>query len=332
MSDFWQKKPVLVTGADGFIGSHLVERLAEAGAKVRAFAYYNSFANLGNLEMLPKAVLENMEIVSGDIRDSNQVARVIDGCEVVFHLASLIAIPYSYDAPGSYVQTNVCGTLNVLNACRKHGVKRMVHTSTSEVYGTAQYVPIDEKHPLQAQSPYSASKIGADALVESYWRSFDLPVSVVRPFNTFGPRQTARAVIPTIISQLLAGAKQIKLGALSPSRDFNYVADTVDGFLAVGESEKTLGKVINIGSGRDISIGDLAELIMQTVDRKVPIVQDQARLRPDKSEVDRLCCDSSLARELTNWQPRVGLEQGLAFTADWIGRNLDKFDPDVYEK
>jgi dTDP-glucose 4,6-dehydratase len=327
---FWQDKKVLVTGADGFIGSHLVQRLAGEGAKVRAFALYNSFAQWGWLDELPAKALERVEVFPGDIRDPNRVQEAVAGQAVVFHLASLIAIPYSYHAPDSYVQTNVGGALNVLNACRALGVERLVHTSTSEVYGSAQYVPIDEKHPLQGQSPYSASKIGADALAESYWRAFGLPVAIIRPFNTFGPRQSARAVIPTIISQLAAGATELKLGALTPTRDFNYVADTVEGFLAVARAEQAVGRVINIGSGREIAIGDLAAKIMKAVGREVPIVTEQARLRPQGSEVDRLLCDNSLARQLTGWQPRHGLEEGLAATADWIKDNLHHFRPQDY--
>ncbi|MCF8031896.1 MAG: NAD-dependent 4,6-dehydratase LegB [Desulfarculaceae bacterium] len=327
---FWQDRPVLVTGGDGFIGSHLVERLAGQGARVRAFALYNSFGAWGWLDELPEAVMQRVEIFPGDIRDPNRVSEAVAGQEMVFHLASLIAIPYSYHAPDSYVQTNVGGALNVLNACRAHGAGRLVHTSTSEVYGSAQYVPIDEKHPLQGQSPYSASKIGADMLAESYWRSFELPVATIRPFNTFGPRQSARAVIPTIISQLLAGADELKLGSLTPTRDFNYVADTVEGFLAVARADQAVGQVINVGSGREIAIGDLASAIMAAVGREVPIITEQARLRPQGSEVDRLLCDNSRAGELTGWQPSHSLEQGLAATVEWIKGNMHHFRPQEY--
>jgi dTDP-glucose 4,6-dehydratase len=327
---FWQDLPVLVTGADGFIGSHLTERLAAEGARVRALAYYNSFARWGWLDELPAAARERVEIFPGDIRDPQRVEEAVQGQKVVFHLASLIAIPYSYHAPDSYVQTNVGGALNVLNACRRQGVERLVHTSTSEVYGSARYVPIDEQHPLQGQSPYSASKIGADALAESYWRAFGLPVAIIRPFNTYGPRQSGRAVIPTMLSQLAAGAQELRLGALSPTRDFNYVADTVEGFLAVARAEQALGRVVNIGSGREIAIGDLAEKIMAAVGRKVPILTEEARLRPAASEVDRLLCDHTLARELTGWQPRHSLEEGLAATAAWVAANLHHFRPGSY--
>ncbi|MEW5911553.1 MAG: NAD-dependent 4,6-dehydratase LegB [Thermodesulfobacteriota bacterium] len=327
---FWQDLPVLVTGADGFIGSHLSERLAAEGARVRALAYYNSFARWGWLDELPAAAREQVEIFPGDIRDPLRVEEAVRGQKVVFHLASLIAIPYSYHAPDSYVQTNVGGALNVLNACRRHGVERLVHTSTSEVYGSARYVPIDEKHPLQGQSPYSASKIGADALAESFWRAFGLPVAIIRPFNTFGPRQSARAVIPTMLSQLAAGAKELRLGALSPTRDFNYVADTVEGFLAVSRAEQAVGRVINVGSGRETAIGDLAAKIMTAMGRQVPIVTEEARLRPAASEVDRLLCDNTLARELAGWQPRHSLEEGLAVTAAWVAANLQHFRPDAY--
>ncbi|MCB2226166.1 MAG: NAD-dependent 4,6-dehydratase LegB [Desulfarculaceae bacterium] len=327
---YWQDKPVLVTGADGFIGSHLVERLALEGARVRAFVLYNSFAAWGWLDSLPAEVMQRVEIFPGDIRDPNRVAEAVAGQEVAFHLASLIAIPYSYHAPDSYVQTNVGGALNLLNACRAHGIQRLVHTSTSEVYGSAQYVPIDEKHPLQGQSPYSASKIGADMLAESYWRSFGLPVAIIRPFNTYGPRQSARAVIPTILSQLHTGATELKLGSLTPTRDFNYVADTVAGFLAVARAEQAVGKVVNVGSGREISIGDLAKALMKAVGREVPIVTEQARLRPEGSEVDRLLCDNTCARELTGWQPAHSLEEGLAATAAWIKANPQYFRPQEY--
>lgn len=330
MSRFWQNKRVLVTGADGFIGSHLTERLAKDGARVRAFVYYNSFGRWGWLDELSDDLLENIEIFLGDIRDSNRVFEAVKEQEVVFHLASLIAIPYSYHAPESYVQTNVTGTLHVMNACRMVRVERIVHTSTSEVYGTAQYVPIDEKHPLQGQSPYSATKIGADMLAESFHRSFNLPIVIMRPFNTYGPRQSARAVIPTILSQLYQGAKQIKLGAVHPTRDFNYVQDIISAFLAVAETEVAIGRVINVGSGREISIGDLVETLFRIVGKRAEVICDKERLRPEKSEVDRLLCDASLARNLTGWKPIHSLEEGLEITARWVRDNIQTFRSRAY--
>lgn len=330
MTDFWKNKRVLVTGADGFIGSHLTERLVKRGAVIRAFVYYNSFSNWGWLNDINAEISDSVEIFPGDIRDTSRVFEAVEGNDIVFHLASLIAIPYSYHAPDSYVQTNVSGGLNVLNACMKQNVEKLVHTSTSEVYGTATYVPIDENHPLQGQSPYSASKIGADMLAESYFRSFELPVSIIRPFNTYGPRQSARAVIPTIISQLLNDAKKIKLGALTPTRDFNYVADTVSGFLAVAESDQTIGKVTNIGSGREISIVDLVKLIFQITGKSAEIVTDENRFRPENSEVERLLCDNSLAAEITDWKPEYTLEQGIEQTVDWIKDNMDFFHTSEY--
>jgi len=325
MSNFWKAKKIFVTGADGFIGSHLTERLATEGACVKAMVYYNSFDHLGWINDIRPEILDSVEIFPGDIRDPGRTLAAIEGSEIVFHLASLIAIPYSYQAPDSYVQTNVLGTLNVLNACLKCGVYRFVHTSTSEVYGTAHYVPIDEKHPLQGQSPYSASKIGADMLAESYYRSFGLPVAIIRPFNTYGPRQSARAIIPTILSQLYSGAETIRLGALAPTRDFNFVADTVSGFLSVAESEAAVGRVINIGYGAEISIENLAELIFEVTDKKAKIVSEENRLRPENSEVERLRCDASLASELTGWKPEYTLKQGLEITAQWVRRNLQSF-------
>ena len=330
MNISWQNKKVLITGADGFIGSHLTERLVKEGAQVRAFIYYNSFGRLGWLDETEPDLMENIEIFPGDIRDPNRVYEAVEEQEVVFHLAALIAIPYSYHAPDSYVQTNIGGILNILNACRKIGVQRLVHTSTSEVYGSAQYVPIDEKHPLQGQSPYSATKIGADMLAESFYRSFGLPVAIIRPFNTYGPRQSARAVIPTIMSQLYGGAKKIKLGALTPTRDFNFVADTVSGFLSVAEAESAVGRVVNVGSGQEIAIGDLVKLIFRVTDITAEVVTDEVRLRPEKSEVERLLCDNSIARKLTGWQPEYTLEDGLKITARWMKNNLDTFDTGNY--
>ncbi len=322
-------KKVLVTGAAGFIGSHLVERLVREGHRVRAYVHYNSRNDWGNLELVDPAVKREIEVVTGDIADPFSVRHATKGVQVVYHLSSLIAIPYSYVAPQSYVQTNVQGAINVLQAARDEGVERVVHTSTSECYGTAQYVPIDEKHPLQGQSPYSASKIGADMLAESYWRSFELPVAIIRPFNTFGPRQSARAVIPTIISQALKGGT-IKLGSLTPTRDMNYVDNTVDGFLAVAQHPAAVGQVINVGSGREISIGDLARLIVQLVGSSSEVVEDSQRIRPAASEVERLLCGHAKARELLGWTPRVGLEEGLQRSIDWFRGHLDRYKTDIY--
>lgn len=330
MTSYWKNKCVLVTGADGFIGSHLTERLAKEGAKVRAFVYYNSFGHCGWLEDIAHDLLENIDIFVGDVRDPNRVIEGVKGQEIVFHLASLIAIPYSYHAPDSYLKTNIGGTLNILNASYKIGVHRLIHTSTSEVYGTAQYVPIDEKHPLQGQSPYSATKIGADMLAESFYRSFNLPVAIIRPFNTYGPRQSTRAVIPTIMLQLLQNMKKIKLGALHPTRDFNYVADTVSGFLAVALCDKAVGKVTNVGSGQEISIRDLVKTILRITGKKVEIECDDERLRPPSSEVNRLVCDASRAREWAGWTPKYSLEEGLVETSRWVKDNLKYFKPDLY--
>ena len=330
MDKYWRNKKVLVTGADGFIGSHLTEKLAQEGASVRAFVYYNSFGRWGWLDETDPELLKNIEIFSGDIRDSNRVIEALEGQEIVFHLASLIAIPYSYFAPDSYVQTNIGGTLNILNACRKKDMFRIIHTSTSEVYGTAQYVPIDEKHPLQGQSPYSATKIGADMLTESFYRSFNLPVTIFRPFNTFGPRQSARAVIPTILSQLFLGNKIIKLGALSPTRNFNYVADIVSGFLKVALCDKAIGQVINIGTGSEISINDLAKTIKKVTGMEADIVCEDERLRPLDSEVNRLLCDATRAREWAGWTPQYSLEEGLTETAKWVQDNPKLFKATLY--
>ena len=325
MDEFWNGKRVLVTGAAGFIGSHLTETLAAKGAVVRAYIRYNSQNHCGWLADLDPGLGGGVEIFPGDIRDAKRTTEAVEGNAYVFHLSSLIAIPYSYHAPDSYVKTNVVGCLNILNACRSCGVQRLVHTSTSEVYGTALYAPIDEKHPLQGQSPYSASKIGADMLAESYYRSFGMPVSTIRPFNTYGPRQSARAVIPTIISQLYSGVETIRLGALSPKRDFNFVSDTVSGFLAVARSDRVVGGVTNIGAGREISIGDLVSLIFQITGRKARVVTEEDRLRPEKSEVNRLLCDNRRARSLAGWEPSVSLEKGLELTARWIREHADKF-------
>lgn len=323
-------KKVLVTGADGFIGSHLTETLLEAGYDVKAFAYYNSFNSWGWLDTLPKEKLNEIEVFTGDIRDPNGVREAMKGVDGVFHLAALIAIPFSYHSPDSYVDTNIKGTLNVLQAARELSTERVLVTSTSEVYGTAQYVPIDELHPYQGQSPYSATKIGADRLAESFYRSFDLPVSIVRPFNTFGPRQSARAVIPTIISQLLAGKEEIKLGALSPTRDFNYVKDTAAGFLAIARSDKTIGEEINIATQQEISIGQLAEEIIAQINPKARIICDEQRLRPEKSEVNRLLGSNEKIKRLTDWEQKYTFSQGIEETIEFIRNNLDRYKPDIY--
>lgn len=326
-------RTVLVTGADGFIGSHLVERLVRAGARVRAFVYYNSWNSIGWLSDVPADVLSGVETLAGDIRDAERVREAVRGCDYVWHLASLIAIPYSYEAPRSYVDTNVTGALNVLQACRSSdGLTRLVHTSTSEVYGTAQRVPIDEDHPLVGQSPYSASKIGADKMAESFHLSFGLPVVTARPFNTFGPRQTARAVIPTIAAQLLAGVETLKLGALTPTRDFNYAVDTADGMIALGLCDAAVGKVVNIGSGEEWSIERTARLLMEITGRAVPIECDESRLRPDASEVNRLLADNRRIAALTGWKSRVPFRTGLERTVEWIARNPGHFQPHRYQR
>ena len=323
-------KKVLVTGADGFIGSHLTESLLEKGYDVKAFTYYNSFNTWGWLDTLPKEKLDQIEVFSGDIRDPNGVREAMKDVDQVFHLAALIAIPFSYHSPDSYVDTNIKGTLNVLQAARDLGTEKIMVTSTSEVYGTAQYVPIDEKHPFQGQSPYSATKIGADRLAESFYRSFNLPVAIVRPFNTFGPRQSARAVIPTIITQLLAGREEIKLGSLIPTRDFNYVKDTAAGFIAIAESDKTIGQEINIATQREISIGDLAKEIIAQINPDAKIVCDEQRLRPEKSEVNRLLGANVKIKELTDWKQQYTFEQGIAETIAWIRQNMAAYKTDIY--
>jgi NAD dependent epimerase/dehydratase len=323
----WSGKRVLVTGAGGFIGSHLTERLVEEGATVRGMVHYNAQGSRGWLD--DSKHRNEIEILAGDICDRDSVNHAVKGVNVVFHLAALIGIPYSYDAPGSYVRTNVEGTLNVLRCGLETGVERVVHTSTSEVYGTARREPIDEEHPLQGQSPYSASKIGADKLAESFHLSFELPLVTVRPFNTFGPRQSARAVIPTIITQCLT-RKDIRLGNLDPTRDLNYVGNTVDGFLRAGSVDAAIGKTINIGSGQKISIGDLAKLIASMTGRTITIEHDDKRSRPIKSEVGCLLADNTLARKLLGWEPRVGLKEGLKFTIEWIGKNLERYRPNEF--
>lgn len=322
---------VLVTGAGGFIGSHLVEALVRRGARVTAMIHYDARADQSNLELVPADVRAALKVVAGDVEDPYFVATAVKGHDVVFHLAALIAIPFSYVAPASFVATNVNGTLAVLEACRTHGVQRLVHTSTSETYGTAQYTPIDEQHPLQGQSPYSASKIGADKLAESYHLSFGLPVATIRPFNTYGPRQSARAVIPTIASQALA-SPVIRLGSLTPVRDLNFVLDTVEGFIAVAESDAAVGQVVNVGSGSAVTIGELAQLILRLAGVQKEIVTDEQRVRPEKSEVLTLLCDRRKAEALTGWKPRHTLEQGLSATIDFVRAHLDRFRPDVYTR
>ncbi len=321
---------VLVTGSDGFIGSHLTEELVKKGYQVKAFVYYNSFNNWGWLDILPKEIMRHVEIFQGDIRDPNGVEEAVKGVEAVFHLAALIAIPFSYHSPDTYVDTNIKGTLNVLQAARKQGTEKVLITSTSEVYGTAQYVPIDEKHPFQGQSPYSATKIGADRLAESFYRSFQLPVTIVRPFNTYGPRQSARAVIPTIIMQLLAGRTEINLGSLAPTRDFNYVKDTVNGFIEIYKSDKTVGEEINIASQKEISIGQLAQELIRQINPGARIVCDEKRLRPEKSEVNRLLGCNEKILKLTDWKPQYSLEDGLKETIAFLKGNLDKYKVDIY--
>lgn len=323
-------KKVLVTGADGFIGSHLTESLVEHGYDVKAFVFYNSFNSWGWLDTLPQEKLNEIEIFAGDIRDPNGVRSAVKDVDMIFHLAALIAIPYSYHSPDSYVDTNIKGTLNILQAAKAYEIERAMITSTSEVYGTAKYVPIDEMHPFQGQSPYSATKIGADRLAESFYRSFNLPISIVRPFNTYGPRQSARAVIPTIITQLLSGRQEIKLGSLTPTRDFNYVKDTVNGFIAIAESERTIGEEINIATQEEISIGDLAEEIIQQINPKARIICDDQRLRPQKSEVNRLLGSNQKLKSLTNWERKYTLSQGISETIQWIDKNLSAYKADRY--
>jgi len=327
-----KNKKVLVTGADGFIGSHLVEALLEEGCRVKAFVCYNSFNSWGWLDTLSKNKLKRLEVFAGDVRDPNGVRTALKGQDAVFHLAALIGIPFSYHSPDSYIDTNVKGTLNVLQAARDLGTSRVIVTSTSEVYGTARYAPINEEHPLQGQSPYSASKIGADKIAESFHLSFKLPVVTARPFNTYGPRQSARAIIPTIITQLLAGQKKIKLGALHPTRDLNYVTDTCAGFIALAKCDAAIGKAVNIGSGREITIGDLAGRIIAASEKKASVVLDGQRKRPAKSEVERLLADNTLITKLTGWAPRVSLEKGLRETIAWFrdAENLKRYKWDIY--
>lgn len=329
-------RKVLVTGADGFIGSHLVEALVARGDEVRAFVLYNSFNSWGWLDTLPGGVLDAVEVFGGDVRDPNGVRTAMEGCDTVYHLAALIAIPFSYHSPDTYVDTNVRGTLNVVQAARMLDVEKVVHTSTSEVYGSAQFVPITEEHPLQGQSPYSASKIGADQIAYSFYTSFDTPVATIRPFNTYGPRQSLRAVIPTIITQIADGARTLELGALHPTRDFNFVEDTVRGFMAISDSPDTVGEVVNVGSGFEISIGDLVEVIAEAMGVEVEVTTDAERLRPEKSEVDRLLAANEKAQQLAGWTPqfagRDGLRRGLRQTADWFRQpeNLAHYKTGTY--
>lgn len=324
----WAGKRVLVTGAGGFIGSHLAEKLVESGAEVRAFVHYNSFNRAGWLDH--SLLRDRMEIIAGEICDHDSVQQAVRGREIVFHLAALIAIPHSYRAPLSYLRTNAEGTMNVLQAARDCGIERVVHTSTSEVYGTAKYAPIDEAHPLQGQSPYSASKIAADKLAEAFHLSFGVPVVTVRPFNTFGPRQSARAVIPTVIAQCLGGRKSVRLGSLHPTRDLNYVQNTVEGFLAAGSQPAAIGRTINLGSNREISVGDLAKLIIQLTGASAVIESEQERIRPEKSEVERLLADNRLADELLGWRPAIALEEGLRRSIEWMRNNLHHYRTDIY--
>ena len=329
-------KKILVTGADGFIGSHLVEALVRSGHDVRAFVLYNSFNSWGWLDHSEPSIKKNLDIFAGDVRDPYGVKQAMRGCDVVLHLAALIAIPYSYHSPSAYVETNVMGSLHIVQAARELGVEKVVHTSTSEVYGTALYVPIDEDHPLQGQSPYSATKIGADQIALSFYRSFGTPVTVIRPFNTYGPRQSARAIIPTVITQILSGKKVIRLGALTPTRDFNYIDDTVRGYIAIAESDAAVGQVVNIGSGFEVSIGEAVRLIAEALAEDIEIVTDEQRIRPEKSEVERLLAENSKAKQILGWTPEYGgldgFRRGIRKTIDWFSNpgNTTSYKPDRY--
>lgn len=331
-----ENKKILVTGADGFIGSHLTEELIRRGFNVRAFVLYNSFNSWGWLDHAESEIKKNLDIFAGDVRDPHGVKTAMKGCDVVFHLAALIGIPYSYHSPDTYVDTNIKGTLNIVQAARELGVAKVLHTSTSEVYGTARFVPITEEHPLQGQSPYSASKIGADQIAMSFYLSFGTPVSIVRPFNTYGPRQSARAVIPTVITQIASGSRKIKLGAMHPTRDFNYVKDTVNGFIAIAESDKTVGEVINIGSNYEVSIGDTVKLIAELMNKEIDIDTDTKRIRPENSEVERLWAENAKAKKLTGWEPaygqREGFKRGLQETIAWFRNpeNIRQYKPGEY--
>ena len=323
-------RKILVTGAGGFIGSHLIEDLVKLGANVRAFVHYNSRNDWGNIELLPDETKRAIEVVSGDIVDSLSVRKAVNGCSIVFHLAALIGIPYSYMAPESYINTNIIGTLNVLNAALELGVEKLVNTSTSETYGTALYTPIDEKHPLQGQSPYSASKIGADKLAESFFLSFGLPVATIRPFNAYGPRQSARAVIPSIISQILSGEKCIKLGSLEPVRDLSYIKDTTNAFLKICQSDLSAGEVINVGCGRGISISELVNVIKELTGSNCEVLTDNCRIRPKNSEVMKLVCNYEKARRLIGWEPEINLRDGLKFTINFIKENINFYKTEIY--
>jgi NAD dependent epimerase/dehydratase len=327
----WSKKSVLVTGAGGFIGSHLTEHLVELGANAKVFVRYNSRNDWGLLELLPKEKLDKIEVIMGDLRDADAVRHASEDVDIIFHLGALIAIPYSYIHSRETIETNILGTLNVLMAAKENSIEKVVHTSTSEVYGTAKYVPIDEKHPLQGQSPYSASKIGADKITESFYRSFNMPIAIIRPFNTFGPRQSARAIIPTIITQALTSEK-IFLGSLHPTRDYTYVKDVVEGFVKVAELAKSVGEVINIGSNFEISIGELAKKISSLMNKNVEIVSDLSRVRPPKSEVERLWCDNTKAKELLKWEPKISLDEGLTETIEWVSDNIHLYKPELYNR
>jgi len=326
----YKNRKILVTGAGGFIGSHLTEKLVNLGCMVRAFVRYNSRNDRGLLEILPDSIKGKMNVFMGDLRDSESVREAMKDIEIVFHLAALIAIPYSYIHPREVIDTNVIGTLNVLNAARDYGVEKVIHTSTSEVYGTAQYVPIDEKHPLQAQSPYSASKIAADKIAESFYKSYELRIAIIRPFNTYGPRQSARAVIPTIITQALTGDK-VFLGSLHPIRDFTYIEDVIDGFIKMVETDEAIGEVINLGSGSGLSIGELAKRIIPLIGKNVEIVFDSRRVRPPKSEVEKLIANNSKAMKLLHWEPKVSLNEGIKKTIEWIDENIGMYKVSVYE-
>ena len=327
----WDKKSVLVTGAGGFIGSHLTEYLVDIGANVKAFVRYNSRNDWGMLELLPREKLNQIEVIMGDLKDADAVRHAAKNIDIIFHLGSLIAIPYSYIHPRETIETNILGALNVLTAAKENSIEKIIHTSTSEVYGTARYVPIDEEHPLQGQSPYSASKIGADKIAESFYRSFNLPVAIIRPFNTYGERQSARAVIPTIITQVLTKEK-IFLGSLHPTRDYTYVKDVVEGFIKVAESPKSIGEVINIGSNFEISIGDLANKIISLLEKTAEIVTDSARVRPQDSEVERLWCDNTKAKRLLGWVPTTSLEEGLKKTIKWISEHINLYKSELYNR
>ncbi|MCK5513536.1 MAG: SDR family NAD(P)-dependent oxidoreductase [Deltaproteobacteria bacterium] len=325
----WAQKKVLVTGAEGFIGSHLTERLVALGAEVKALVMYNSFNTWGWIDTFRPGEKNKLHIICADIREADLLKSTLKDIDIVFHLAALIAIPYSYASPSSYIKTNIEGTLNLLQAARDHGVEKFLHTSTSEVYGTALYTPIDEKHSLQGQSPYSASKIGADMIAESFHRSFDLPVTTVRPFNTYGPRQSLRAIIPTMILQML-NSNKIRLGSLQPIRDFTYVSDTVEGFIKAAETDEIDGEVINIGSANGISIGKLAEKLMKMMNKKITIESEEKRVRPSKSEVNQLICNNNKAKELIDWQPKMSLDEGLEKTINWFKANAGEYKSKIY--